>query len=81
MVLYNDSEAQELCEEMLSSIRSHVFKLMKNAKCRLTISIGLVLTKEGVEFDSHKLITQADNNLYKAKEQGRDRLIMSDYKK
>ena len=79
LIYFNsNTEAQELCEEMLASLRSHSFKF-DTTKCRLTISIGLVLVKEGMEFDSHKLITQADNNLYQAKEQGRDRLIMSDY--
>ena len=79
ILLNSDSEAQELCEEMIASVRSHVFKLDTH-KCRLTMSIGLVLLKEGMlEYDAHKLITQADNNLYKAKEQGRDRLVVSDY--
>lgn len=81
ILINNDSEAQELCEEMLAAVRSHVFKLRDNTKCRLTMSIGLVLLKEDAkEFTPHKLVTQADNNLYQAKEQGRDRLIVSEYK-
>ena len=79
-ILHHKSEAIELCEEMLASVRSHVFKLRDNTKCRLTMSIGLVLLKEDAkEFTPHKLVTQADNNLYQAKEQGRDRLIVSEY--
>ena len=82
IVIFNNSEAQELCEELISSIRSHVFKLMDNAKCRLTMSIGLVMLPENSEeFTSHNMITQADDNLYKAKDQGRDRLVVSDYAK
>lgn len=81
IVIFNNSEAQELCEELISSIRSHVFKLMDNTKCRLTMSIGLVmLPTDANEFTSHHMITQSDDNLYKAKDQGRDRLVVSDYK-
>ena len=80
ILIHHKSEAIELCEEMLASVRSPVFKLRDNTKCRLTMSIGLVLLKEDAkEFTPHKLVTQADNNLYQAKEQGRDRLIVSEY--
>ena len=80
ILINHDSEAQELCEEMLAAVRSHVFKLEDNTKCRLTMSIGLVLLRDWMDkFSAHKLITQADNNLYEAKDQGRDRLVISDY--
>lgn len=79
IVIYKGEEAEEICEEILSAIRSHPFKLEKG-KCRLTISIGLVLVPENAQFDEQKAVSQADKNLYKAKEQGRDRMIVSTYK-
>ncbi|MFC1546396.1 diguanylate cyclase, partial [bacterium] len=42
-------------------------------KCRITISIGIVSTGKDATVDN--LIAQADNALYKAKEQGRNKVV------
>ncbi|MEA1919653.1 MAG: diguanylate cyclase [Campylobacterota bacterium] len=43
----------------------------------LSISIGLVIVEASMDLDNEKLLSEADKNLYQAKEEGRNRFISS----
>jgi diguanylate cyclase (GGDEF)-like protein len=44
----------------------------------LSISIGVVVVQASMDLDNEKLLGEADKNLYKAKEEGRNRFICSE---
>jgi diguanylate cyclase (GGDEF)-like protein len=47
----------------------------KNKTIKVTISIGVASTKSGMA-EIHKIIKRADENVYKAKKAGRDRVVI-----
>lgn len=66
--------AQKLCYTIKDKKIEH-----KNSKINefLTVSIGISCCKAEDSLDENSLISSADNMLYKAKEQGRDRYIIT----
>jgi diguanylate cyclase (GGDEF)-like protein len=76
--------AFEVAERIRSTIARHNFKIF-NTETRVTVSIGLALypvdLSDGSQAEFHKgladeLINSADKALYKAKEDGRNRVIL-----
>ena len=74
----DDASATHLCETLRKEIENHDFAIA-NTKVRLTISIGLVLIPGGIKPGTHEAVYQADANLYRAKETGRNKVVQSYY--
>jgi len=71
MILVPESTAEtahELAERLRKEIESHDF----STKEKITVSIGVTTYRDGDSADS--IITRVDNALYKAKENGRNRI-------
>jgi diguanylate cyclase (GGDEF)-like protein len=70
----NDSQAMQLAEKLRSKIEETQYK-QDDKTFSITISIGLhqIASTDTI----NQAITKADTNLYKAKEQGRNRCILS----
>ncbi|MBL7081545.1 MAG: diguanylate cyclase [Candidatus Omnitrophica bacterium] len=66
-------QTQELAEQLRERIRSHRFYLRKTPT-NITVSLGLAAFPEDGN-DSKTLIYKSDSALYKAKEEGRDRIV------
>lgn len=72
---------KQILEQCLKEIREHVIKLKIDHKAsqvaeHVTISIGAVLYEPGMQMSSNKLYKKADENLYKAKQSGRNKYVM-----
>ena len=67
------SEFTKILESLRSIVEKTEFLTEKNEKIKLTISIGSVIIKKHKNIDES--ISLADNNLYKAKTKGRNRLV------
>ncbi len=72
---------KQILEQCLKDIKDHIVKLNiehKESKVasHVTISIGAVLYEAGMEISSNKLYKKADENLYKAKQSGRNQYVM-----
>jgi len=68
-----DEEKESFCKRLLESISHHQFT-QKNI--HITISGGLVAIKSNDKYLALKdIISQADKNLYKAKEEGKNRIV------
>lgn len=65
--------AQRLCERVREALRSHDFQAGPR-RFSVTLSIGLV---EASGLDAARLLQAADQNLYQAKNRGRNRVIAS----
>ncbi len=73
-------KAIELCEEYRIMIQDHLFK-DGDDEMYLTTSIGLAITTETRSgLNSQSLVRVADDALYKAKEGGRNRLVVANQK-
>ena len=80
IILYKDSKkALDMSNNVLTNVRNNVFNLSDNKTCQITVSIGLVFVKENEKVDYDTLIDEADENLYKAKAIGKDKLLISNY--
>jgi len=69
-----------LCERIRLSVENHVF-LIKDESIKLTISLGGLILEEAILEDDKTLIDQADQLLYKAKNSGRNKSVVEQYKK
>ncbi|MCR4923352.1 MAG: GGDEF domain-containing protein [Lachnospiraceae bacterium] len=67
------NEFIEILENLRKIISSHEFILENNKKINCTISIGVAKYRSGLSIE--EMIKVADNNLYKAKNTGRNQLI------
>ncbi|HEY5039427.1 MAG TPA: GGDEF domain-containing protein [bacterium] len=67
-------EARQVAERVRQEMESYVF-YFKKSQIRITVSIG-VATDEGLKKDYKDLIRLADRALYRAKEQGRNRVAV-----
>ena len=70
--------SKEKCEEILDKIRHYDFVLNKN-HFNLTVSIGLIRCHDELKPSLNRLVKQADDLLYKAKNNGRDNLVFGEY--
>jgi len=80
LLFFDADTSKELCESFLNKVREASFDFSGN-QVKITISIGLVYGADDVSIDVDDLIRQADNNLYQAKQSGRNCLIDSAYVK
>ncbi|MFW6210524.1 MAG: GGDEF domain-containing protein [bacterium] len=69
-----EDEARFKAEKIRKAVKKNTFKF-KNKNVRVTLSIGVADTAEGVK-GINKAIKKADENVYKAKKRGRDRVVM-----
>ena len=77
-VLFNDStNALSLCNKLLEEVRKCKFNF-DGKNVNITISLGLVVGNSE-PLDISEMAKQADSNLYKAKENGRNCLVDSTY--
>ena len=71
------SGARELAEQLRQSIEQTRFLTRDGRPLTLTISIGLCCLEPGAELDSQQAIRRADQALYLAKQNGRNRVEMA----
>lgn len=77
-ILFNDSEnASNLCNKLIEEVRKCRFNF-NNEVVGITISVGLVLGDDS-SIDISEMAKQADSNLYKAKDNGRNCMVESIY--
>ena len=62
------------CDRIRSSVQAHAFSVLKP----VTISIGIASAAPGFDNPPDDLIHAADQALYRAKEEGRDRVCRAD---
>ena len=71
-------KAAELAERLRKRVEDHDFRLQnesgKVVKLRLTISIGVASFGDGID-NVDRLVHAADENLYRAKREGRNRVV------
>jgi diguanylate cyclase (GGDEF)-like protein len=67
-------KAQGLCERLRSLVAGHAF-VLDGEEVRVTLSMGLAHAEPGSDIKETDLIQQADNALYRAKAEGRNRLV------
>jgi len=72
-------EALKKCEELLEHARVTPLKLLDGTDLIITFSLGVTLVSENEEFSSTKLFKYADDNLYEAKQTGRNRIVVRTY--
>ncbi len=68
-----DDEALSKAEKIRKAVKKESVRY-KNKTIKVTMSIGLASTKKGLE-SFKKMIKTADDNVYKAKKRGRDRVV------
>lgn len=69
-------EAIDIAEMVRSKYENHIFYIKDNYKVKITVSIGVSSFPKTVN-NIESLVTQADRALYKAKENGRNRVEVS----
>lgn len=79
IVLYdtNTEIAEELCQNIQKNIKSNSFEYKGENIENITVSFGISTTIPKNKDSSEELIKLADKALYKAKEDGRDRIKLS----
>lgn len=69
--------ARQVCESILRAIESTSLASPDGASARITVSAGVATLSPGEDQDS--LFKRADDALYRAKAEGRNRIIVSDH--
>ncbi|MCQ2518053.1 MAG: diguanylate cyclase, partial [Lachnospiraceae bacterium] len=78
VVFKNGAVALDSAVHLMNIIRAKEF-ILNGHEVHVTTSAGLVVSSESDEFKSFdKLMLKADDRLYRAKEEGRDRLVFKD---
>lgn len=72
------AEAEQLAERIREQIRGVAIPVRDLDERRVTCSIGLASTAAGALIDMSQLIARADRALYRAKQNGRDRVVVSE---
>mgnify|MGYP000079574333 CR=1 FL=1 len=67
-------DAFHKAEKIRKTVKKSSIKF-KNKTIKVTMSIGVAFAKDGIS-NIHKVIKQADENVYKAKKSGRDKVVM-----
>lgn len=67
-------DAYNKAEKIRKTIKKTSIKY-KNKSIKVTMSIGICSTKNGIS-EIHKIIKRADENVYKAKKTGRDKVVI-----
>lgn len=72
----NADDARAVMDRLRDSLRGRVLRSIDGAALPLSISIGLVALTPGGDCDLDMLLRRADGALYRAKGQGRDRVVL-----
>jgi len=71
--------AREFAQRLCASIAElNIPHATSHAAACITISVGVKVTMPGLDFDGKTLLKAADDALYEAKKQGRNRIVMVD---
>ena len=75
-VMFDDDVKDALirAERIRLAVKDHVF-VWNNVRLSLTVSIGLAIKTEGRTCTNEEILTRADQLLYEAKDNGRDRVV------
>jgi diguanylate cyclase (GGDEF)-like protein len=68
------AEAMEVAERFRAAVSTHPFGF-ESRRYNVTISLGVASAQGDEEIEPHQLIKQADERLYKAKREGRNRVV------
>jgi diguanylate cyclase len=72
------SYALDIGERVRKAVESHLFILPDGKKINITVSIGVACYPDSAE-DIYMIKKQADEALYRAKHEGRNRVCMNDF--
>ncbi len=73
--------AKVMAEQIVTSIREQeIPHASSKASDFLTVSLGVIATRPANDFDGDRLLSEADKNLYEAKESGRNRFVLHELK-
>ena len=70
-------EAAEVAERFRRAVEGHTLRF-EGKPFSLTISLGVAWTPGGEPLDTQELIRRADERLYRAKREGRNRVAIED---
>ncbi|MCF2948567.1 diguanylate cyclase [Paraglaciecola aquimarina] len=73
ILLENDKHAFNICERLRKNIADLKFEVSTNKTIKITVSIGASVSQASPDTEFNKEIEKADQALYKAKENGRNR--------
>lgn len=76
ILFHTDIDADTVCKRIVDEVRSKVF-VFDGERFGTTLSVGIVLSQNGSTDDIRSLIHQADINLYRAKDEGKNCMISS----
>jgi diguanylate cyclase (GGDEF)-like protein len=72
-------QACDIAERIRATIAGYLIQAVQEKQLKVTISIGVAMLPEKLTEDdastSHKLLNSADSALYRAKENGRNRVV------
>lgn len=72
----SSNETERIIERMGKIIREHKFYISKDQYIHITVSFGIYRPDLDVDTDIHTITNKADKGLYKAKNKGRDCLVI-----
>jgi diguanylate cyclase (GGDEF)-like protein len=72
------ADAEKLAERIRTRVRGVAIPVRDLDERRVTCSIGLASTTSGAKVDMSQLIARADRALYRAKQTGRDKVVVSE---
>ena len=72
------AEAEQLAEQIRSNVSKVAIPVRDSRDREVTCSIGIASTASGAQVDMARLIARADRALYRAKQAGRNRVVVSE---
>jgi len=69
--------ASQIAERIRAAVEVHT-SMFEDTMLRVTVSVGVAFIETGEPVDGDQILREADNALYKAKQLGRNRVIMLD---
>jgi len=78
-ILFTDSSDADIkCQKLLERARSENIRIGEDS-VNVKFSMGITYVKQGQKIDISQLVIKSDNNLYRAKQEGRNRIVSSEY--
>ena len=77
IIIHHIEQAEQACERLMQAIRATRYNV-GDTTVNVTASIGVCVTHCQADTDEHILYRSADNLMYKAKQQGKDRYYIGD---
>ncbi|MNV59946.1 putative diguanylate cyclase YegE [compost metagenome] len=69
----NAQQSYLMCERIREQVKEHLFST-GSEQIRITVSAGIYTSEEGTDSRPEEMIKKADHALYRAKNNGRDRV-------